>query len=151
MLLLPRTDLMSQFALYQRQKILNHGHGGPHTYGRLLLERRRARLQRVNDHRWLTWTTMAFPVYPTTHFVLARQSLLFPEGVTLDVPLHIVRNITPRPVKWLRYASWAILHLEGTIYQNDRLLYDNDTIEDGVECLFMPGEHSPQLQPRTDR
>lgn len=88
---------------------------------------------------------MAFPVYPTTHFVLARQSLLFPEGVALDVPLNIVRNITPRPVKWLRYASWAILHLEGKIYQNNRLLHDNDTIEDGVECCFMSGEHSPQL------
>lgn len=96
-------------------------------------------------HRCITRTTMASPVYPTTHFVLAAQSSMFPEGVILDVPLHIVRNITPRPVKWLRYASWAILHLEGTISQNGQLLHDHDTIEDGVECFFIPGKHSPQL------
>ena len=69
--------------------------------------------------------------------------LFEPQHFHLEIPVDIIRNLCPKPCKYLRYLGWCVLAVEGTL-KDAHLVdvnLDDDLVDQAVYHYKLPHGH----------
>lgn len=63
--------------------------------------------------------------------------------LTLAIPVAVLKTLSRKPFKWMRFAAYAILSLDGEIFTKEGAPVNEDTAQvDGGSFVFQPSGDS---------